>query len=141
MVLDKIKAYGHENILCTHETTIEITKEKNLTRKGNCILGINASKACNDLNKNLKQCIRKGKKIKVAIQSENYIDSFIGFGDKNLTLTHKNDIVFRKSDYISNRTVLINCSKSSKDLSRKLINEIRSSKKEFYIIFKKLGKK
>jgi len=141
MVLDKIKAYGHNNILCTHETTIEITKEEHLTRKGNCILGIKASKACNDLNKNLKQSIQKGNKIKVIIQSENYIDSFNGIGDKSLTLTHKNDIVFRKSDYISNRTALINCSKSSKDLSRKLINEIRSSRKEFYIIFKKLGKK
>jgi hypothetical protein len=138
MVLDKIKAYGHYNLLCTHETTIEITKEKYLTRKGDCILGIKASKACNDLNENLKLSIRKGNKIKVIIQSENSTDSFIGFGDKNLELTHKKDLVFRKSDYISNRTALIKCSKSSKDLSRKLINEIKSSEKEFYIIFKKL---
>jgi hypothetical protein len=136
MVLDKIKAHGHRNILCTHETTIELTKDTYLTKKGNCILGINASKGCADLDQELKSYIWEGKKIQVILRSDEYIDSFYGFGHENLPLTHEKDIVFRKSDYLCERTVLINCSKSSKDLSLNLVDNIKTSNQEIHIIFK-----
>jgi hypothetical protein len=137
MVLDIIKAYGHPNILCTHTTTIELTKERFLTKSGDCILGIKASKACNDLNQELKAHIRKGKKVRVILKSDHYRDTFLGFGHEKLTLTHNKDIVFRKSDYICNRTILINCSKSSRDLSRELIDNLNTPNKEIRIIFKR----
>ena len=53
-VLDKFEAFGHENVLCTHNTTIEITTENYLTEKGDCIMCINSTKACVDLNPELK---------------------------------------------------------------------------------------
>ncbi|MBY9007093.1 MAG: DUF371 domain-containing protein [Candidatus Lokiarchaeota archaeon] len=135
--LDLINVYGHENIQCTHSSTIEITKDKHLTKKGNCILGIYASKACINLNLELKNYIKDEKRIKVIIKGESFLDSFFGYGDKRLSLKHSEDIVFRKSDYICDRTVLINCTKSSSDLSRELIKEIRQPKIEFFIIFEK----
>lgn len=137
MVLDKIKAHGHRNILCTHETTIELTKDNYLTKKGNCILGIKASKACADLDQELKSHIWEGKKVHVILKSDEYIDSFYGYGHKNLSLTNKKDIVFRKSEYLCERTVLINCSKCSKDLSQTLIDNLKTSNQEIHIIFKR----
>ena len=39
----KIIAYGHKNVRGTHKTTFEITKDKDLTERGTCIIGVNAS--------------------------------------------------------------------------------------------------
>ncbi|MFX1502887.1 MAG: DUF371 domain-containing protein, partial [Promethearchaeota archaeon] len=89
-ILDRISAFGHENILSTHKTTLEITKAKNLTKKGNCIIGINATKACSDLNSTLKEKIKSGKKLKVTLKVDDLQDTFYGFGSKKLRLLDKN---------------------------------------------------
>ncbi|MFX1377791.1 MAG: DUF371 domain-containing protein [Promethearchaeota archaeon] len=133
--LEKIYAFGHENILSTHKTTIELTKAKSLTKRGNCIIGINATKACFDLNSILKEKINNGKKVKVILEVDDLQDSFHGFGNKNLRLLDKDDIVFRKSGHICNRTVLINCSKSSNDINRELIEKLKVPGKKLSIIF------
>lgn len=135
VVLETFSAFGHENILCTHGTTIEITKEKNLTKRGNCVMGINASKACFDLNPRLKKKIKEGSKIKITFKIENIQDSFYGFGNKDLRLLDKKDIVFRKSNFICDRTILINCTKSSEDINRELIKSLKIPGKKLIIIF------
>ena len=135
-VLDSINATGHPFIQCTHSNTIEITKDECLTKKGTCIMGIKASKACYDLNPELKNKILKGAKIDIEIKVDDIIDSFYGYGSKNLTLLSKKDIVFRKSSYICDRTVLINCSKSSINLNRNLIKNLTSTEQQISIIFR-----
>jgi len=135
-ILDTITAKGHQLIQCTHTTTIELTKDAYLTKNGTCILGIEASKACYELNPLLKKKITDGEKITVIIKAGEIFDSFYGFGHKNLTLLNKKDMVFRKSDYICDRTILIKCSKSSSELDRKTIKKLTSSKEHFSIIFK-----
>jgi hypothetical protein len=57
LVTDEIKFKGHPNVLATHPRTIEITKDNYLTKEGNCIIGINANKACNDINEQLRRLI------------------------------------------------------------------------------------
>jgi len=106
-ILEEIDIYGHENILCTHNSTIEITKDIHLTKKGNCILGIRASKACYDLNSDLKKKLQKRNKMKISIHVDDLTDSFFGYGNMDLKLLSKKDMVFRKSDFICERTVLI----------------------------------
>ena len=134
--LESITAKGHPLIQCTHTTTIELTKDTYLTKNGTCILGLEASKACYDLNQPLKKKIIDGEKITVIIKAGDVIDSFYGFGDKNLTFLSKKDIVFRKSDFICDRTILIKCSKSSSELDRNIIKNLTNSKERFSIIFK-----
>ncbi len=134
-ILDKIEAFGHENILSTHKTTIELTKVKTLTKKGNCMLGINATKACHDLSSTLKDKITHGKKIKVNLKVDDRQDSFYGLGNKELRLLDKEDIVFRTSSYICDRTILINCTKSSKDINRELVEKLKVPGKKLTIIF------
>jgi len=72
----------------------------------------------------------------VVIQVEEFHDKFHGFGSKLLPLSHELDLVFRKSDFICDRTVLINCSKSSSDLNRNLVKILTSSNKEIKLTFK-----
>ncbi len=136
IILDTITAKGHPLVQCSHTTTIELTKDAYLTKNGTCILGIEASKACYDLNPLLKKKITDGEKITVIIKTGEIIDSFYGFGHRNLTLLNKKDIVFRKSNYLCDRTILIKCSKSSSELNRNTIKKIISSKEQFSIIFK-----
>ncbi len=133
---EKIYAYGHENVLGTHNTTIEITKNNNLTLKGDCIIGINATKASSDLSNDLKNFIKTGKKFKIILKVENLEDSFYGFGNKKLRMLDSEDIVFRKSKYICDRTVLINCSKSAKEINSDLIEKLKIPGKKLSIIIK-----
>jgi len=134
-ILETITARGHPLIQCTHTTTIELTKDTYLTKNGTCILGIDTSKACYDLNPLLKKKITRGEKINVVIKAGNNTDSFYGYGNKNLTMLNKKDMVFRKSDFICDRTILIKCSKSSSELNRNIIKKLTNSKERFSIIF------
>ena len=138
-IIDRIEIMGHPFIQCIHNTTIELTKDNYLTKKGTCILGIKASKACFDLNPLLKKKIRKEEKIDVIIKVDEIFDSFYGYGNKKLTLLSKKDIVFRKSDFICDRTILINCTKSSNELNRNIIKKLVNPKKKFSILFKVNG--
>ena len=135
-ILDSISAAGHSLIQCTHSTTIELTKDDYLTKKGTCILGIKASKACYDLTPELKSKIIVAEKIYVVIKVGDFVDHFYGYGSKKLTLLSTKDLVFRKSDYICDRTILIRCSKSSRDLNRNLIKNLTNSINQISIIFK-----
>jgi hypothetical protein len=135
MILEEIYAYGHENISCSHSSTIELTKDPYLTKRGTCILGIKATKACSDLNEITKDKIRHGKRLSILIKIDDVCEEFYGFGHANLKLLNNKDMVFRKSNFICDRTVLIGCSKASGDLNKELINKIRNSKKRFLIIF------
>jgi hypothetical protein len=134
-VIERIYAWGHENMMCTHRTTIEITKDKNMSKRGDCIIGVNASKACRDLSNKLKNQIKDGKKIKVFLKVDEIQDSFYGYGNRKLQLLDRNDMVFRKSNFICERTVLINCSKSSNDINRDLIKALRNYSNQLSIIF------
>jgi hypothetical protein len=138
-ILEHIEAQGHQNILCTHSSTIELTKDLTLTLNGDCILGINSAKACADLSKSLIEYIQKGGKVLVEIKCEGIIDTFYGFGHKDLSLSHTNDIVFRKSDYKCNRTILINCTKSAYEIDRKLIEKLVHKQAKLQIVLKEFA--
>lgn len=138
MILETIYFFGHENILCTHNTTLEITKDKEISTKGNCILGINASKGCADLNPRLKKLLKQKNKFKIMIKVGEFCDCFYGYGHPDLTLLDKNDIVFRKSNFICDRTILINCTKSSSEINRILIEKLKNENKKFFIEIKKV---
>jgi hypothetical protein len=41
-IFEKIEAWGHPNVSANNRTTFEVTKEDHLTRRGDCIIAINA---------------------------------------------------------------------------------------------------
>ena len=118
---------GNEKIKATHPSTLEITKEDFLTERGDCIIGICASKACIDLNENLKKHLRNGGKIVIRIKVNEIEDKIIAYGHKNLLLKSEKSIVIRKSSFIDERTLAINANKSARDLKRKLIEKIKNN--------------
>jgi hypothetical protein len=133
--LDRLRTYGHPNVLAHHPTTIEFTKEDFLTLRGDCIVGINSTKSCSELSPALKSAITAGKQIFVTLQFGNFELTFSGWGHPDLELTSQISMVFRKSDFISDRTILIRCDTAAKDLDRRLITYMKDPSHVLEVIF------
>jgi hypothetical protein len=134
-LLDELIAYGHPNVLSTHPTTLEFTKEDFLTPTGDCILGIRASKSCSDLNPALKNAIQTGELIRVELLVNELSEIFEGRGNPELTLANSLSMVFRKSTFISDRTILCLCNKAAKDLSRVLVQLMKNPNQQITVRF------
>lgn len=129
-----ILAFGHKNILATHKTTLAITKEAQLSKRGNCIVAIAANKAVADLNPKFKKILcKENAKITISIESGDTLEIVNAFGSPKLILTHPKDMVVRKSDYICSRTLAIRADKASYDLSRNLVEKLKNPKQKVKI--------
>lgn len=119
----EIEFSGHENIRSNHKNTIEITKESHLTPRGDCIVGVNANSSCNDLPRGLKDKLRNSdSKVIVSIRAGDHEFVMHANGHPELTLTHKDDIVIRKSDFVCPRTLAVKCDKASDLLPREMVS-------------------
>ena len=129
-----IFAYGHRNIQATHETTLEITKEKRLSKKGECIIAVSADKAVADLSLEFRESLRKeNAKMTMLIEAGGIVEVVNAFGSRRLVLAHPTDIVVRKSSYVCSRTLAIKADKAAWDLSRKLVERLRIPKQKVKI--------
>lgn len=132
---EEIVFYGHPKISALHTATIEITKDDYLTENGDCIIGINSNKSCDDLDTKLKRLIQTdGIPVKFEFMIGDYSFQVNGVGNSQLSLTNRHDLVLRKSSFISPRTVSIKCDKSSNEISRRIISELRDSSKKGILI-------
>ncbi len=120
---------GHKNIRSNHQKTIEITKESHLTPQGDCIIGVNASSSCADLPLELKNQLKNPEsKIKFSIRVADKEFVLEGKGHPELILSHTEDIVIRKSDFICPRTLAIKCDKASDLLPRDMVTLLQDPK-------------
>ena len=121
-----ITAYGHSLVQSTHEKTFEITKDKHLTKRGDCIVAVRSDKAATDLSLDFKKATRNPKaEITITIEAGKEKETIKAKGDPRLSLTDPTDMVVRKSDYICNRTVAVKAQKAASDLSRRLVDKLQ----------------
>lgn len=126
-ITEIILAHGHRNIQATNKTTFEITKEAQLSRRGDCVIAVSADKAMTDLSSEFKENLRKeNAKITILIEAGEAAEVVNAFGSPRLILTHPTDLVVRKSDYICTRTLAIQADKAACDLSRKLVEKLKN---------------
>ncbi|RLG58365.1 MAG: DUF371 domain-containing protein [Candidatus Hydrothermarchaeota archaeon] len=132
--MEVIRAWGHENITAKHKTTLEFTKDREITKRGDCIVAVRANKGLRDLSKEFKEKARSSKAvIKCVIRCGELTEIIMGRGHEKLTFEHESDIVIRKSDFICPRTLMIKADKAAKDLSRSLINLLKDKNQEVII--------
>ena len=125
----EIEFTGHENIRSNHQRTLEITKESHLTPRGDCIIGVNAKSSCADLPEELKNKLKNpDSKINFSIKVGDEEFVMEGKGHPDLILSHTEDIVIRKSDFICPRTLAINCDKASDLLPRSMVKLLQDPK-------------
>ena len=137
MISEEVLFKGHANIQSLHSRTIEITKEKELTLRGDCIIGVNANKSCKDLSDKIKEKIKNNHsfiEIELIVEPFNFIIK--GYGNNDLLLTNNKDIVLRKSKFICDRTLSINCDYSWLQISREIIELLKFSSKTSIMLIK-----
>ena len=121
----KIMARGHENVLSLHKSTFEITKDKDLSLSGDCIIGLDIDKSMEDFPKEFKEKLANDDtKVIVELRTPNASDTIEGYGHHDLTLSHPTDIVCRKSTFVCSRTLMIKSNKAAIDLNRDLIKDL-----------------
>ena len=121
----KIMAKGHENVLSLHKSTFEITKDKDLSLSGDCIIGLDIDKSMADFPEEFKEKLANDDtKVIVELKTPNASDTIGGFGHHDLSLSHPTDIVCRKSTFVCSRTLMIKSNKAAIDLNRDLIKDL-----------------
>ncbi len=127
-------ARGHENIVATHRTTFEITKETTLTKRGDCVIAVEATRAAVDLPLEFKQAARReGARITITIEANELEEVVKAKGSPQLTFTHPTDLVVRKSSYVCSRTLAIGADKAASDFSRKLVEKMKDPHQEITV--------
>ncbi len=126
VALDCIEATGHPNVRATHNTTFEVTRETELGKKGTCIIAVSANKAASDLDEELKKSLEAGAKLKIIVRTGELSDVVWGNGSADLRFSNSTSMVFRKSSFIDDRTVCINCDKSASDIDKRIVSALRS---------------
>ena len=131
---ENIVALGHENIQAIHPSTLMFTREKHLSKTGDCVVGVAADKAVADLNQKFKETLRKpNAKITIIIEAGGLTEQINASGSPKLILTHPTDIVIRKSDYVCDRTLAIRADKSANDLPRELAEKLKNPQQKINI--------
>jgi hypothetical protein len=125
--IELISAHGHRNVQSTNKTTFEITKENHLTKRGDCIIAVGATKGATDLSQRFKAvACSQGARITIKIEVDGEEETITAWGNPKLLFTHPTDLVVRKSDYICGRTLAVSADKAACNLSRKLVEKLRN---------------
>jgi len=124
-------AYGHINVRATHRSTLEITKEETLTPRGTCIVAVRSEKGLADFSEEFKELARSANsKIKLTIRTPSGAEEVIeGRGDPALTYEDPLRIIVRKSTYVAPNTLMVAANKAAVDLSRAIVEELRTGVK------------
>jgi len=118
--------HGHPMVRSAHPTTIEVTTEDHLTPRGDCIVGVGASSGCAQLDPRVKEGLRrKGSRVTIRLVVGSLVFEVKAEGDPRLELSHPSDIVIRRSDFISDRTLAVRADASAKDIPRGMVRLLR----------------
>lgn len=112
--------FGHPNIQGTHRNTLEFTKDKEVSRKGDCIIGVNS-----DFDfKQIEEKIKISEKMILTVRSGSIKEEITAEINKDFCDTH--ELVLRKSEFSSKRTLGLRSDKAAIDLSRSLIESMKN---------------
>jgi uncharacterized protein len=128
-LIESVTFRGHPAVRSLHPTTIEVTTEEYLTENGDCIVGVSATKGCASLDERVKESLRQsGSMVTLTLIVGSLSFAVSASGDPRLQLSHEHDIVIRRSDFISDRTLAVRADASAKDIPREMVDLLRNPK-------------
>lgn len=127
-MIEEILAYGHPNVSAKHRTTMQVTRDDGISRRADCVIGVRADKSVLNLSGALKKHLMEGGEVLIVISVGDQEFRLYAQGSERLTLSHPEDSVIRKSDYVDERTLAIRATASSHDLPREMIKRLRDSR-------------
>lgn len=126
VLIEEVRFRGHPLVRSSHPTTIEITTEEYLTENGDCIIGVGATKGCAQLDDRIKDALRRSSSsvtFRIVVGSLSF--SVKARGDSRLELSHPHDMVIRRSDFVSDRTLAVRADAAARDIPRDLVHLLK----------------
>ena len=125
-------AFGHPNILANHSTTLEFTKDTELTPRGDCIVGVKATFTLNEL----KPLLAVPTKIRITMKVDEITQELTAV--TNPGFVDEQEMVIRKGDFVSSRTFAIQASKAASDLDRTMISKLQGPQQQMKVLIEKV---
>jgi len=125
-ISDKIVFSGHPLIRAEHKRTLEVTKAPILSTKGDCIIGVNASKSGLDFEPSFIEMLSDDDTmvtVTIKLGHEKFVIK--AKGHHSLTLSHPEDLVVRRSSFTCPRTLAIQADKAAVDIPRSFVAKLR----------------
>ena len=128
----KFHAYGHPHILGTHKTTLEFTKDGEISLEGDCIVGVKADFELSKLRELIEKSSTKNVTITIELPDKKIKETILAainpnFGDDR-------ELVIRKTNFISKRTFATSSDKAAFELNRELIRFLRKKSAKLSVI-------
>jgi len=126
-IVEEFYAQGHRNVVAKHPTTFEITKDSELSRRGDCVIAVKATKGLREMSADFKRlCKNDETRVIVELHAAGVLEVIEGRGSRRLALDHPSEMVGRKSSFASDRTFMILADKAACDIDRDLVSALRS---------------
>ncbi|CAJ37281.1 DUF371 domain-containing protein [Methanocella arvoryzae] len=125
MTAETVFARGHRNVTALHPSTFEVTRDPEISTTADCIIAVSADKGAAMLSEEFRRAAADEDAIIMAtITCAGLTDVVKGWGSAKLTFTDDSSMVFRVSDYVCGRTVMVNADKPAARLNRKLVDAL-----------------
>ncbi len=129
MICENFRARGHRNVTATHRSTFEVTRDAEIGLAADCIIAVAADISAATLSDRFKKAAASDDaQIKMVIRCDGHSDSVTGRGSSQMTFTDMHSMVFRVSNYVCGRTVMIYADKAARNLDRGLVAALASGK-------------
>jgi hypothetical protein len=129
----QFNAYGHAGIEGTHKGVLELTQKTGVIPKGDCVIGTRS-----DFQPDAVSALAQvSKKLKITLQVKSYVETITG--DCNMGFLPGSDIIIRKGPQRSPSTLIVNADKSAGDLSKKMIELLKSPEEHIVVIIERLA--
>ena len=133
-ILEEISFRGHPNVKGTHNSTLELTKDKELSPRGDCIVGVESEKSVADLAEDTKRYLKSGLPVFLElVVDERYL--FCAWGDPGLELSDTRSLVVRRSGYTCPRTLAVKSTAAASDIPRSIIEKLKRGRRGVLVIY------
>lgn len=117
-----VHARGHENVQGDHESTWELTSDDWLTPAGDCILAVGADRTPAEFEDSfVDACRNADATITARLEAGGHEQVISGRGHPELTFTSARSMVGRTSDYVDERTVMVDADAGAAGVDRDLV--------------------
>jgi hypothetical protein len=121
-----VRARGHENVRAEHTSTFEVTTDDWLTPTGDCILAVEADRAPADFDSTfVEACRDRTAAVTARIEVGESVHVVEGSGHPDLTFESDRSAVARTSDYVDDRTVMVDADHAAAEIDRRTVRALR----------------
>ncbi|HUL62134.1 MAG TPA: DUF371 domain-containing protein [Methanocella sp.] len=122
MVFETVRARGHPNVTATHRSTFELTGDADIGPAADCIIAVRADRSAATLSDRFRAAAaRDDARVTAIIRCGGCSDTVIGRGSARMTFADDRSMVFRVSDFVCGRTVMVDADRAARGLDRRLV--------------------